>query len=61
MIQPAIEKGCLIDQASFYFHLFPQPSIIGMIETSSIVCSKKLYISKSYQLGHFASFFYFVS
>jgi len=40
--------------------VFPQPSIIGMIETSTIACSKKLYISNGYQLGHFAIFFYFV-
>jgi len=40
--------------------VFLQRSIIGMIEPSSIVCSKKLDISKSYQLGHFPIFFYFV-
>ncbi len=40
--------------------VFLQRSIIGMIETSTIACSKKLYISDSYQLGHFPSFFYFV-
>jgi len=37
--------------------VFLQRSIIGMIEHSSIACSKKLYISDIYQLGHFAIFF----